>query len=116
MGGDAVSDIDGNCYKTIQIGDQLWMAETLKVTHYNNGDSISYPNDEDFGSYEEGQYGVYDNDSTNADIYGNLYNWYAVDDDRGVCPEGFHVPSDGEFKQLEIVFRHERIRSQYYGL
>jgi len=101
-GGDAVEDIDGNCYSTVQIGDQLWMAENLKVTHYNNGDEISYPNNEDWGSYNEGQYGVYDDDPANADIHGNLYNFAVVADDRGVCPEGFHVPSDEEFMELEM--------------
>jgi len=93
-------DIDGNVYETVQIGGQLWMAENLKVTHYNNGDEIPYPSNADFGSYDEGQYGVYDNDPSNADIYGNLYNWAVVDDDRGVCPEGWHVPSDDEYTIL----------------
>ncbi len=96
-GGNSVEDIDGNCYETIQIGDQLWMAENMKVTHYNNGDEIT---NDDWGSSVEGQYGVYDNDPANADIYGNLYNWAVVDDDRGVCPEGFHVPSDDEYTVL----------------
>jgi uncharacterized protein (TIGR02145 family) len=50
----------------------------------------------------EGQYGVYDNDPINADIYGNLYNWTVVDDSREVCPAGWHVPSDDEFKTLEM--------------
>jgi len=95
-----VCDIDGNCYETIQIGDQLWMAENLKVTHYNNGDEIAYPSNADFGSFDEGQYGVYDNDPSNADIYGNLYNWSVVNDDRGVCPDGWHVPSDDEWTIL----------------
>jgi len=95
-------DCDGNVYETIQIGEQLWMAENLKVTHYNNGDTISYPSNEDFGSFDEGQYGVYDNDPSNADIYGNLYNWAVVNDDRGICPDGFHVPSDEEFIELEM--------------
>ena len=76
------------------------MAENLKVTHYNNGDSISYPSDEDFGSFVEGQYGLYDNDLSNTDIYGNLYNWAVVYDDRGVCPDGWHVPSDYEWTIL----------------
>jgi len=97
---EGVEDTDGNCYATIQIGEQLWMTENLKVTHYNNGDEISYPSNEDFGSFDEGQYGVYDNDPSNADIYGNLYNWAVVGDDRGVCPEGFHVPSDYEYTIL----------------
>ena len=99
-GQDTVTDIDGNVYQTVQIGDQLWMAENLKVTHYNNGDEISYPSNEDFGSFDEGQYGVYDNDPSNADIYGNLYNWAVVGDDRGVCPEGWHVPTDEEYTVL----------------
>jgi len=99
---DVCVDIDGNVYETIQIGEQLWMAENLKVTHYNNEDEIAYPSNEDFGSFDEGQYGVYNNDPSNADIYGNLYNWAVVNDDRGVCPEGFHVPSDEEFMELEM--------------
>jgi len=99
--GDCI-DIDGNVYETVQIGEQLWMAENLRVTHYNNGDSISYPSNEDFNSHIEGQYGVYNNDPANADIYGNLYNWAVVGDDRGVCPDGFHVPSDEEFMELEM--------------
>jgi uncharacterized protein (TIGR02145 family) len=98
----ACIDIDGNVYETVQIGDQVWMAENLKVTHYNNEDEISYPSNEDFGSYDEGQYDVYDNDPANADIYGNLYNFSVVDDDRGVCPDGWHVPSDEEFMELEM--------------
>jgi len=94
---EGVEDTDGNCYETIQIGDQLWMAENLKVTHYSDGSEITYIiNDEDWGSYDEGQYGVYDNDPANADVYGNLYNWAVTVDDRGVCPEGWHVPSDAE--------------------
>jgi len=95
-----ICDIDGNCYQTIQIGDQLWMAENLKVTHYRDGSEIPYPSDEDWGSYDEGQYSVYDNDPSNADIYGNLYNFAVVDDDRGVCPDGWHVPSDAEYTIL----------------
>jgi len=97
-----VTDIDGNVYETIQIGGQLWMAENLKVTHYNNGDLISYPSNKDFGTFYEGQYGVYNNDPSNADVYGNLYNWAAVVDDRGVCPDGWHVPSDEEIMELEM--------------
>ena len=100
-----VTDIDGNVYETVQIGEQLWITENLKTTHYNNGDEILYPSDGDWrnplqSDIPEGQYGIYNNDSTNIDIYGNLYNWYSVDDDRGVCPEGFHVPSDEEWTIL----------------
>jgi len=103
-GSNCIFDIDGNAYQTIQIGGQLWMAENLKVTHYNDGSEIPYPSDEDWGSYDEGQYGVYDNDPSNADIYGNLYNFAAVNDDRGVCPDGWHVPSDTGYTVLTDYF------------
>ncbi len=98
-----VTDIDGNVYETVQIGEQLWMAENLKVTHYNNGDEIptGYSNS-DWTNLSIGAYAVYDNDPANAETYGRLYNWYTVDDDRGVCPEGFHVPSEEEIEQLEM--------------
>ena len=79
------------------------MAENLKVTRYKDGSEITHiTNNDDWGSYDEGQYAVYDNDPSNVDIYGNLYNFAVVDDDRGVCPDGFHVPSDEEFIQLEM--------------
>ena len=105
-----VTDIDGNVYETILIGEQLWMAENLKVTHYRNGDEIPFPltNDgwccDENGDYdplnETGQYGFIDYDPQNLEIYGNHYNWFAVDDYRGVCPEGWHVPTDDEWTIL----------------
>jgi len=96
-------DIDDNCYATVEIGDQLWMAENLKVTHYNNGEEIpNITNNGSWGSLSTGAYGDYNNDPDNAEIYGRLYNWYAVDDARGICPEGFHVPTDEEWIELEM--------------
>ena len=101
-----VVDIDGNCYATVQIGEQLWMAENLKVIHYNNGDEIptglSFGRDGEWANTTEGAYAVYDDNPTNADIYGNLYNWAVIGDERGVCPDGFHTPSDDEYKELEM--------------
>jgi len=90
------------------------MVENLKVTHYNDGSEISYPSGEDFGSLDEGQYAVYDNDPANADIYGNLYNWAVVDDDRGVCPAGWHVPSVEEFSTL-ILYHDEEATMNGWG-
>ena len=93
-GQDTVTDIDGNVYQTVPIGDQLWMAENLKVTHYNNGDEIptGYSNSA-WSNLSTGAYAVYDDNESNADTYGYLYNWYAVDDWwHGVCPDGWHVP------------------------
>ena len=98
--GEAVQDIDENCYSLVQIGSQLWMSENLKTTRYNNGDAITHITTNSWESYDEGQYSMYSNSLYIAEIYGNLYNWAVVDDDRGVCPAGWHVPSDGEFTVL----------------
>jgi len=98
-----VTDIDGNVYQTIIIGDQEWMMENLKVTHYRNGDPIPHlTNDDDWTSTSSGAYCYYDNDSTHADTYGALYNWYAVNDSRGLAPAGWHVPTDDDWKELEM--------------
>jgi uncharacterized protein (TIGR02145 family) len=98
-----VSDIDGNAYKTIKIGDQWWMAENLKTTKYDDGTVI--PNVTDptaWCNITSGAYCIYENDINNAPIYGHLYNFYAVLDTRKLCPAGWHVPSDDEWKTLEM--------------
>ncbi len=98
-----VTDYDGNIYQTVKIGDQWWMAENLKVTHYRNGDPIPNINDDaTWANLTTGAYCSYNNDSANAETYGFLYNWFAEDDSRGLAPEGWHVPSDTEWKQLEM--------------
>jgi uncharacterized protein (TIGR02145 family) len=95
-----VTDVDGNGYRVVRIGDQWWMAENLKTSRYSDGTDIS-------GVYE------YGNDELNATDYGRLYTWEAVMNGaagshgnpsgvRGVCPTGWHVPSDEEWKQLEL--------------
>ena len=96
-------DIDGNIYQTIQIGNQEWMAENLKVTRYRNGDDIEYVTDNNqWSNLSTGAYCYYSNSSSNGDIYGALYNWYAVeeDDTRGLAPEGWRVPTDAEWQTL----------------
>jgi len=98
-----VTDIDGNTYQTVKIGNQWWMAENLKVTHYRNGNTI--PNVTDATEWENlntGAYCNYDNDASNATTYGSLYNWYAVNNNRNIAPAGWHVPSDAEWKILEM--------------
>ena len=101
---DTVFDIDGNMYSTVIIGSQEWLGENLKVTHYNNGDVIptGFSNTDwaNLDDTETGAFAVYEDNPSYGEIYGNLYNWYAVDDDRGVCPEGWHVPSDYEWQML----------------
>ncbi|MBN2541540.1 fibrobacter succinogenes major paralogous domain-containing protein [bacterium] len=94
-------DIDGNTYETIWIGSQCWMAENLKVTHYR--DSTPIPNVTDGGTWSgltTGAYCEYDNDTSNVPTYGRLYDWYAVDDPRGLAPAGWHVPTDAEWQTL----------------
>ncbi len=108
-----ITDIDGNVYGTVQIGGKLWTTENLKVTRYNNEDPILTGHSDaewaDLDLTETGAYSVFIDDQDTdacgdncAEVYGNLYNWYAVNDERGLCPEGFHVPSDDEYKELEI--------------
>ena len=98
-----VTDIDGNVYQTVQIGDQVWMAENLKVTHYRNGDAIpNVTSNSEWAGLSTGAYCAYDDNESNADTYGYLYNWYAIDDSRNIAPEGWHVPTDAEWKELEM--------------
>jgi uncharacterized protein (TIGR02145 family) len=96
----SVKDTDGNVYKTVKIGNQWWMAENLKVTHYRNGDQIPNRTDNDEWDSGTGAYCSYNNDTTNFGIYGGLYNWFAVNDSRNLAPEGWHVPTDEEWQQL----------------
>jgi len=94
-------DIDGNVYQTVKIGNQWWMAENLKVTHYRNGDAIpNVTDDTEWYNLATGAYCNYGNDINNVATYGRLYNWYAVDDSRKIAPEGWHVPSDTEWRTL----------------
>ena len=98
-----VTDVDGNVYNAVKIGNQWWMAENLKVTQYRNGDPIPHVTDgSTWQGLSTGAYSEYGNDPASADTYGRLYNWYAVDDTRSIAPEGWHMPSDDEWKQLEM--------------
>jgi len=99
----SVTDIDGNVYQTVKIGDQWWMTENLKVTHYRNGDPISnITDDSEWADLTTSAYCNYNNNSNNVTTYGRLYNWYAVNDSRNIAPEGWHIPTDEEWKQLEM--------------
>ena len=100
-GADAV-DIDGNIYQGVRIGGQIWMKENLRVFRYRNGDLIPIVSDNAaWGALPTGGRSWYNNDSTTYENpYGNLYNWYAVNDSRKLCPEGWHVPTDDEWTTL----------------
>jgi uncharacterized protein (TIGR02145 family) len=96
-----ITDIDGNIYETIQIGNQLWMAENLKVTRYRDGTAIPYVTDNtQWGNLKTGARSIYENISDNNTLYGQLYNWYAVNNSRQLCPIGWHVPTHEEWNQL----------------
>jgi uncharacterized protein (TIGR02145 family) len=101
---DTVTDIDGNVYQTVTIGSQVWTAENLKVTHYNNGDSIPVviPDTLNWTGITTGLSCVFNNDTNNLAPYGRLYNWYATIDPRNIAPAGWHVPSDSDWAQLEV--------------
>jgi uncharacterized protein (TIGR02145 family) len=98
----SMTDQDGNMYKTIQIGNQEWMAENLKVSHYRNGQPIALvTNNTTWSGLTTGATCWYNNDSASYNCpYGKLYNWYAVADNRNLCPTGWHVPSDTEWNIL----------------
>lgn len=107
----SIADIDGNVYKVVIIGNQIWMADNLKTIRYNDGTAI--PNVTDHASWigiTAGAYCDYNNNSSNSMTYGRLYNWYAVDNNlstrgasnggKNVCPTGWHVPSHAEWSTL----------------
>ncbi len=99
-----VTDIDGNVYKTVKIGNQVWMAENLRTTHYRNGDSILTTQTDtlDYSAETTPKYQfVYNNDNNLLRLYGRMYTWYAATDKRNICPLGWHIPTIEEFKQLD---------------
>jgi uncharacterized protein (TIGR02145 family) len=99
-----LTDVDGNTYKTIKIGNQTWMAENLRVTHYQNGDSI--PLVMDYYAWTTLKKGAqcrydYSNSLDTIAKYGRYYNWYAIMDQRNIAPAGWHVPTIQEWLDLE---------------
>lgn len=101
-----VTDIDGNIYKTITMGNQDWMAENLKVTKFNDGTEI--PNITDGCAWYSSmtpEYCWYNDEISNKNIYGGLYNWHTVNpasnSDKNVCPTGWHVPTAEEWNTME---------------
>jgi uncharacterized protein (TIGR02145 family) len=99
----SVEDIDGNVYKTVTVGTQVWMAENLKTTKYNDGTDIpSVTNNDEWAKLTTPAYSWYNNDaSANKKDYGALYNWYAVGTNK-LCPTGWHVSTDAEWMALAL--------------
>ncbi|MCF8236494.1 MAG: T9SS type A sorting domain-containing protein [Bacteroidales bacterium] len=96
-----VTDIDGNVYNTVQIGNQCWMKENLKTKTYQNGTLIPNVTDPyEWRNLTSGAYVWYDNDISWKDKYGALYNWFTTVDPNGLCPAGWHVPTHDEWTVL----------------
>jgi uncharacterized protein (TIGR02145 family) len=114
-GGASTVTFDGHTYALVGIGTQCWFAENLHSDNYRNGDAIPGDlNNSQWTSTGSGAQTVYgegtstvwvgsDDEVANLATYGRLYNWYAVNDSRGLCPSGFHVPNDGEWMTLEMA-------------
>jgi uncharacterized protein (TIGR02145 family) len=90
--------------QTITIGTQVWMTQNLNVDKFRNGDPIPQAKTEgewkSYGEAGEAAWCYYDNDPKNGEKYGKQYNWFAVSDPRGLAPQGWHIPSDDEWKVL----------------
>ncbi len=102
-----LKDIDGNVYKTVKIGDQLWMAENLRVTRFNNGDPIETTDSVkmDISGMSEPKFQwIAGGKESYLELYGRLYTWYVVTDERKICPEGWHVITDTEWGNLCTMF------------
>lgn len=100
--GGGVTDTSGNTYRTIILGDQEWMAENLNARHYATGEMIRQIRDHDeWLRTQSSAWSFYENNSEYGRLYGRLYNGRAVTDRRNICPEGWKVPSDDDWMQLE---------------
>ncbi len=105
-----VTDADGNVYHTVNIGTQIWMVENLKTTKYNDGSNIPLVSDiSEWSNLNTPGYCYYNNDATAyKDIYGTLYNWYAVNTGK-LAPAGWHIPTVAEWKTLSDYLEGDTI-------
>ncbi len=103
-----VKDIDGNIYKSVKINDKNWMTENLNVSRFRNGDSIPEVKSAEewirFGKEGKPAWCYLENKPENGIKYGKLYNWFAVNDHRGLAPEGWHISTDEEWTKLINFF------------
>lgn len=98
---ETITDIDGNIYKMMEIGNKMWMAENLNVSHYCNGDPILQVQDgKEWAKLTTGGWCYYENNEEYGKTYSKLYNWKAVNDSRGLAPEGWHIPTDDKWTIL----------------
>ena len=96
-----ITDLDGNVYNAVVIGKQTWMKTNLNVSKYQDGTLIPEVTDPvQWAKLTTGAWCYYDNDPANGEIYGKLYNWYAVHDARGLAPVGYQIPTDEQWSTL----------------
>jgi uncharacterized protein (TIGR02145 family) len=101
-GGQTSLNYDSRTYDLVEIGGQCWFADNLATDQYSNGDLIPTGLDNTtWSTTTNGAYAIYNNDPANDVTYGKLYNWYTTVDTRGLCPTGWHVPTDCEWMYLE---------------
>lgn len=99
-----------NTSNAVKIGTQEWMTENLNVERYRNGDIIPQVQDsKEWSKLTTGAWCSYGNEAENGETYGKLYNWYAVDDPRGLAPAGWHIPSDKEWSILTTFLGGEEV-------
>jgi len=109
-GQQTVKDYDGNVYQTVKAGNQVWMTENLKVTHYRNGETIPMIKEpKQWDALTTGAWCDIANDPAKAKVYRHFYNWYTVADQRNVCPTGWHVPSENEWIELLTFLAGEKL-------
>jgi uncharacterized protein (TIGR02145 family)/prepilin-type N-terminal cleavage/methylation domain-containing protein len=109
----------GEAYPTVSIGNQCWFAKNLNAFNYRNGDEIAHPNgnpkwfewDNLIGKWSYLNNGNGDNNA----IYGKLYNWYAIEDSRGLCPSGWHVPTVSDWNTLSVTLSSEQGKKMKVG-
>lgn len=101
-GAELVRDVEQNTYPTVQIGDQCWLRENLRTSSYRNGDEIPVIEEDSLWlSTSAGAFSFYTNDPDQDTLEGMLYNHFAISDNRGLCPTGWHVPTDAEWTTLQ---------------
>lgn len=95
---DDKNSMQQNTIASVTIGTQVWMEKNLNVSRYRNGDKIPQVKDAaNWAKLTTGAWCWYNNDSATGSVYGKLYNWYAINDSRGLAPAGWHIPSDSEW-------------------
>ncbi|CAD0002848.1 fibrobacter succinogenes major paralogous domain-containing protein [Flavobacterium chungangense] len=107
---ETVEDLDGNIYHTTKIGKQTWMMENLKVTRFNNGDSIKkIVSNKDWKKTEQAGYSFYNNDVAFVKEYGFLYNYNCLKDIRRIAPKGWRIPTEEDLRELESFINSNSI-------